>query len=247
MNLTSIFRQALEYWDNPSDQELPRETFINSANRCLRQRGLDLELTSDACFFTQKSDTFQFSGPDARETDLSWLDPAPSRIVRVESRGLGSNSEDDWEEETRASHDNWNDIMERGDDNYCAVYGNTPNLTLVTNRDVSALEFRVVYRSMQPNIASLTDPLSVPSIYESVLVYDIALDIGELISNDSPEFKQMKSTKMPYLQGRLEDAIDRIDKWRRSQHGTSVKRRRSFSDRVPTFGVTNRRKFTITF
>jgi hypothetical protein len=248
MDLASIFRQSLELWQNPAETELPEETFINIANRCLTQRNIDLDLTPDACFFTIKSDTFTFADSTSREADLEDLGLADdiSRITRVESRSQDSTSEDDWTEETMASFDNWNDVMERGDDNFCAVYGTHPNLKLVVNRDVSDLEFRLVHRVMQTKITTTDTVLEIPAIYEPVLIYDIALEMGEVIDNNSPEFMKKKAAKMPYLEARLKDTIERIDKWRRSQTGTSVTRRRAFNDRQPVFS-TNRKRFTINF
>lgn len=249
MDLAGIFRQALELWQNPPDTEISEETLINIANRCATQRNLDLDLTPDACFYTRKSDSFQFADSDAREYDLtnffhSGLDA--SRITRVESRSQDSTSEDDWTEETKASYDDWNDILLRNDRNYCAIYGTHPALTIVTNRDVSDLDFRLVYRTLQTKIATTDEVLSIPDIYEPVLVYDIALEMGETIDNLSPEFLTKKAAKMPYLEARLKDTIARIDKWRRSQRGTSVTHRRSFRDRQPNWGV-NRQRFTITW
>jgi hypothetical protein len=248
MDAATIFRQALELWQNPPETELPEETFINIANRCLKQREIDLDLTPDACFFTGKSKVFQFADADAREYDLVEIisdDPPISRVVRVESRNTDSTNEDDWEEETQASYDNWADTLERGDGNFCAIYGTHPSLTLVINRDVSNLDFRLVYRQIQDKITTTDQMLSLPSIYEAVLVYDIALEMGEVIDNNSPEFRQKKADKMPYLKGRLQDTIDRIEKWRRAQRGTSVTRRRAFNDRIPTFGTNGRRRFTV--
>jgi hypothetical protein len=245
MNLANVFRQALELWQNPPDTELSEETFVNCANRCVTQRGVDLDLTPDACFATVKSNEFQFDGPDSREVSLEGVGITDiSRKIRVESRDLTSTNEDDWEEETIASFDNWNDTMER-QGNFVAFYGTTPSILMVVNRDVSDHSFRLVYRQLQPKLASISSVVELPDIYEPVLVYDIALEMGELIDNQSPEFLKKKSDKMPYLIGRLKEAVDRADKWRRSQRGTSVTRRRRFDDRMPTFGTNGTRRFTV--
>jgi hypothetical protein len=70
-----------------------------------------------------------------------------------------------------------------------------------------------------------------PSIYEPLLVYDLALEFGELIDNLSPEFAAKKTGKMVYLRERRSDAYTRVEKWRRSQKGAAPNRRRAFNDR----------------
>lgn len=244
MDLAKAIRQSLEFWNNPPLTELPPETVTNVANRCVSERFLDLDLTPDACFLTVKSNSFSFGSIAAREYPLSFLDDI-SRVVRVESRSIGSSTDDDWEEERVSSFENWNDITERGDGNYCAFYGAPDNLTLVVNRDVSNLEFRIIYKQLQSRIETPSDLVSLPDVCETLLVFDMALEYGELIDNQSPEFLAKKRDKMPYLAGRRDDAMKRFEKWRRNQRGLSVTTRRSFSDRQDF--KTGARKFTVNF
>lgn len=247
INLSSVLRQVLDLWQNPPVTELSDEAFLAAANRCLTQYNIDLDLTPDAAFHTSVSSAFQFADSDAREKDLSGIvNPLTlSRIVRVESRMATSTNEDDWEEETITSFDNWNDVKERGDADFVAIYGRTGALTLVVARDVSRLQFRVVYRAIQDTIATVTT-ISLPPIYEPLLVYDIALEAGELIDDRSPEFHRRKSEKMQYLALRRQGAADRIDAWRLDQKGSSITHRRPFNDR--NTGIkTSRRRFTVNY
>jgi hypothetical protein len=246
MDLASIFRQSLELWQNPPDTELPEETFVNCANRCISQRFLDLDLTPDACFSTVKSSVFTFADSTSRERSLEDIIDDISRISRIESRIAGSTSDDDWSEEFRTSYDNWNSMAERTDRDYVSIYSGDGALTMVTARDVSTLEFRIVYRQLRDKINTLSEVIDLPAIYESVLVYDIGLEMGELIDNQSDEFRKKKSDKMPYLLGRLQDAEKRIDRWRRSQNRKPVTHRRAFNDRSDGLNI-RKRRFTVNF
>lgn len=246
MDIARVLRQVLDLWGSPPFTELPPEVLLDCANRCISARFLDLDLTPDACFVTAKSDTFTFASSTAREKDLSAIIDDVSRVSRVESRSSTSTNEDDWEEERVASFENWNDAVERGDGNFVSFYGTPPALTMVVNRDVSAYMFRIVYRQLAENIKTPSEVVDLPSIYEPVLVYDIALEAGELIDNQSPEFMQKKASKMQYLAMRRDDSLKRIDKWRRSQRGTGPTTRRPFNDRAQILN-TGRRRFTVNF
>lgn len=247
MDLAKAIRQSLEFWNNPPMTELPPETVTNVANRRVSERFLDLDLTPDACFQTAKSDPFTFDSVDARECPIGTFISDISRVSRVESRGNTSTSEDDWEEERVVSFENWNDVMERTDGNYCAFYGG-PNEArmLVVNRDVSDLEFRIVYKQLQTRIETTQDLVDLPDICETLLVYDMALEFSELIDNQSPEFIAKKRDKMAYLADRLEETLRRFEKWRRSQKGTSIVTRRAFNDRQGAV-QTGRRRFSVNF
>lgn len=247
VDLAGVIREALDLWQNPPFTELTPEAIASCASRCVSDRFLDLSLTPDACFLTVKSNTFTFASSTDREVEISDTVGDVSRVDRVESRPISSTSEDDWEEERIASFENWNDIMERTDGNYVAIYGLSPSLKMVVNRDVSTLSFRIVYQSLRDSILTPTSFVRMPVIYRPVLLYDMALEFGELIDNQSPEFAAKKAGKMPYLEGRRADALKRVEKWQRSQRGTSPTTRRAFNDRGGSGIQPGRRRFTINF
>jgi hypothetical protein len=244
LDLATVIRAALDLWQNPPFTELSPEAILACGNRTLMQFGLDLDLTADACFMTTKSKAFTFADSTTREKTIESTVDDISRILRVESRSSTSTSEDDWEEESHTSFENWNDVEERNDKPFCAFYGLTPALTMVVARDVSDLEFRIVYQVLRTKINAPDEILDLPDIYEPLLTYDMALEFSEMIDNNSAEFMAKKATKTMFLAGRKADALKRIDKWRRSQKGTSITTRRAFNDRQTIFGATNRR-FTV--
>lgn len=243
MDFATIFREVLALWQGPSYTELSLEDLLAAGNRSVRKALIDLDLTPDAAFLAVNSVAFMFNSSEDREKDLSMLSDL-SRPFRVESRGLDSTSDDDWEEERIASFENWNDIMERGDGNYVAFRGTPPALTMIVNRDASDLEFRVVYSQQAVEVTGTSDSIALPPLFKPYLVYDIALEVGELIDNQSPEFLRKKDSKMLYLASRKKEAHDQLNKWRRAQKGTSVTTRRAFNDRqaVPGIGL---RRFTV--
>jgi hypothetical protein len=244
IDTAAVFREVLEFWNGPSEGELSLDAFLSAFNRRVREALLDLDLTPDAAFLAVRSSTFQFDSPDTREKSLSFLVDL-SRPIRVESRGLDSSSEDDWMENTHASFENWNDTMERGDDNFIAFYGMPPDLRMIINRDASNEEFRVVYTSQPPSVTSTSDQVVLPDHFQPYLVYDISLEVGELIDNYSPEFLKRKADKMAYLLERVKETKTRLDRWRRSQKGTSPTTRRPFNDRNAGWLSPRRYRFTI--
>lgn len=229
----------------PGYQELSAETILDAGNRILSQHNLDMDLTPDACFFTGVSETFVFDSSTAREKllDIAAIDDI-SRIIRIQSRTAGSTDEDAWTPETQGSYENWDSLVERQDRDFVAFYTSEDGLTMVVARDVSALEFRIVYKVLQDKITSSSAVLGLPSIYEPLLVYDLALEFGELIDNLSPEFAAKKTGKMVYLRERRSDAYNRVEKWRRSQKGAAPNRRRAFNDRsgLPNSDLFGRRR-----
>ncbi len=248
MDIAVINRQALDLWNNPPDTELSPEAQLDCANRCITQLMLDLDLTPNSGFLLEKSSEFQFDGADDREKDLSGVIQDISRPVRVESRAADSVNDDDWTEERHTSFENWNDTVERLDGQFIAFYGLPPALKMVVARDVSNTVFRVIYQRLTDKITSTSILLDLPSIYEPLLVYDFALEFGELIDNESEAFQAKKARKMVYLLERRKDAASKIDRWRKSQRGVSVTHRRPFNDRQTVIGGNlPRRRFTVNF
>lgn len=246
-NLAICIRNALDLWQMPPLGEVSEEALMAAANRCVTQHVIDLDLTADAAFTEVVSDPFQFALSTDREKVLpNAITDDLSSIRRVESRLATSTSEDDWEEETITSFDNWNDVVERGDQNFVSFYGLRPTVTMVVARDVSNLEFRIVFRQLRAKINTPTEVLELPEIYEALFTYDIALEIGELIDNQSESFAVKKASKMPYLFQRRQDAYDRMERWRRNQKGSSLTHRRPFNDRrLDNTTRSRRRRFTI--
>lgn len=248
MEILKVIRQTLDIWQNPPLTELPEETLIDALNRVLTRHNLDLELTPDAAFHTEVSKPFTFADSTSREKNLVGILGDNSRIRRVESRLRTSTSEDDWEEETIVSFDNWNDVRERGDNEFVAFYGMTPNLTMAVARDVSQLEFRVVYRKLQDRIEAIADELEWPSIYEPLIVYDLALEVSELIDNRSEDFMNRKGQKIQFLLQRQIDSYNKVEQWRKSQMGNSVTQRRAFNDRrMDAEWRRGRRRFSVNY
>jgi hypothetical protein len=122
----------------------------------LSQHNLDMDLTPDACFFTGPSETFVFDSSTSREKLLDDLDDIDdiSRIfafnrgrreARTMTHGRPSSSG-----HTRIGIQ----IIERQDKDFVAFYTSEDGLTMVVARDVSALEFRIVYKVLQDKITS---------------------------------------------------------------------------------------------
>jgi hypothetical protein len=229
MNLGEIYRQVLDLWNNPPYTELSPETLLACANRRITKQSIDLGLTPNAGFFLAISSAFTIDG---YSKDLSGVIQDISRPLRVESRSAGSTGDNDWTEQRHVSFENWNDVGERGDGDFIAFYGIPPALTISTQTDGSNTEYRVIYQRLADKATSTSSLLDLPNVYEPFLVYDIALEAGELIDNQSPEFQKKKESKMVYLFNRKVEAEEQVDKWRKSQKGSSVTTRRAFNDRA---------------
>lgn len=246
MQTSRIISQALDLWQNPALTELSIDAIVDSTNRCFSRHSIDLDLTADIAFYTAKSDVFTFPDTDAREIVLAGIPIDDiSRIIRVESRGDTSTNEDDWEEVVLASYDNWNEIQDRYGD-FVSFYRGSEGIVMVTNRDGSRIDYRIVYHALRDRIEAPDAVADIPSAYENLFVYDLGLEFAELIDNRSPEFQQLKRTKMPFLMQRYQDEFERMEKWRRNQRGSGITHRRAFDDRLP--GVrTGARKFAVRF
>lgn len=245
LDFGTLVREVGDLWQSPAMTELPLEVLLGICNRSVRQVLIDLDLTPEAAFLAVRSAQFSITNPDTREKDLSFLDSL-SRPERLESRSNISTSDDDWTEVVITSFENWNDIMERADNDYAAFYGTPPALRMIVNRDFSNEVFRLVYTAQAVDVTGTTDSVALPDSYKPFLVYDIALECGEAIDNLSPEFQAKKRTKMPYLAQKRAEAKAQMDRWRRSQRGSSVSQRRSFSDRNTGLNF-GRRRFQIQF
>lgn len=244
MNIAPIIRQSLDYWQNPSFTELSVDAIVDSANRCFNRHSLDLDLTADAAFYAAKSDVFTFPDADTREIILADLPiDDVSRIIRVESRGENSTSEDDWEEVTMTSYDAWNDAAH---DDYVSFYRGDDGLVMVSNYNGSTTDFRIVYRKLRTAITAPDSVADIPAVYENLFVYDLATEFAELIDNRSPEWQAIKQRKLAFLVQRYQDEYERVEKWRKSQLGSGPKMRRAFNDRSFGFHLTPR-KFTVSF
>jgi hypothetical protein len=246
MNIAPIIRQSLDLWNNPSFTELSVDAIVDSANRCFSRHSLDLDLTSDAAFYSARSDIFTFPDADTREIILSGipLDDV-SRIIRVEVRGDNSTREDDWGSVNVVSYDSWDEALDRYGDSV-AFYSSSDGLVMVSNRDGSRLDYRIVYKALRNAITAPDAVADIPGVYENLFVYDLALEFGEMIDNRSAEFANIKKTKMPYLMDRLRDEYDRIEKWRKNQKQSGPTYRRAFNDRIPGVRL-GPRKFTVRF
>jgi hypothetical protein len=242
IDLGRVLRQVNDIWNNPPYTELSDDTFLDCANRRITQRMLDLNLTPGAGMMLKKSPPFTFSGS---VRDMSGLMPDGLRILRLEFRASGSTSDLDWQSVAVMNEEDWPDALERGDKDCCAFYGTPPNLKLELAFEPGDSAFRAVYQVAGAQIDDLTaSAVDLPNYFEPVLVYDIALECGELIDNQSDEFAKKKSTKMPYLARMLQDSLTRFDHWRMSQGGRKGSRR-PFNDRGGSnFG---NRKFRVNF
>jgi hypothetical protein len=242
MDLAAVIRQSLSLWHNPSFTELPAEDVVSAANRCFMRHSLELDLTLDAVFYNATSASVAFADADAREIVLAdeSIDDI-SRIERVESRPVLSTNDDEWEPEIVSTYGKWPDS-----DADITFYSGPDGLVMVTGRDRSSSVFRIIYRALRETITEFDAVVDIPGVYESVFVYDLALEMGELIDNRSPEWQALKKSKMQFLLTRFADESDRVEKWRRRQHPGGVIHRKAFNDRRTTFDF-RRRKITVTF
>lgn len=233
-----VLREALDIWQNPPYTELSRDAQVDAANRCIQQRYLDMGMAPASGMRLVTSDAFTFpAGTNTRICGLStFIDDTDQflSISRVEYRSATSTYEDDWQEVVLSSYENWSDVMRRNDALFCCVVGPEDadgDGLLRVSFDPTNFSFRCVYKT-QPDTTRVDGQIEMlPDAFRALLVYDVAIEFGELIDNQSPEFQTKKATKMKYLLLRQQDTLARFDKWRRSQRGQSVATRRAFNDR----------------
>lgn len=244
MDIAKVIRQALAFWGNPSMAELPPETVVEAVNRAFQRHAVDLDLAPDAAFYSATSSPVTLTATE-REKLLDGITDL-SRVIAVESRPVASANADHWERQTIRSFDHW-DTAELAIGGYAVALRRTvAGLVLVVPENVSAISFRIVYRALRPRIAETDATANLPDAYEGLMVYDLALELGEIIDDRSPEFRARKTDKMRYLLGRVSEESDRAERWRRAQNGGGPKRRRAFNDRG-LHGPLAPRRFTVRY
>lgn len=232
MNVSSVIQQALQLWNYPPMTSLSPESIVNAFNRIALMHQIDLSLTPNAAFNTEVTPPFRFPNATDYEMDISSLVPDLSSITRVESRPAGVTDDAGWLPERIASFDNWNKHNWRGDGTYVAFYSNANGRFMRVNAPPLDTQYRIVYHTLLRKIDTPSDFLEMPPEYESLLVYDLALEFSELIDDTTPEFLMKKASKTTYLTARRAEAMRQADKWRRSQLGNVPTRRRPFNDRT---------------
>lgn len=226
----TVIQKAYELWHKPANTRLPVESVVSALNRITADIFAEMQLTS-LNYFAAVSSAFTVSD----STRKRLITEPVSTVVRVESRPSGSSSEDDWEEELLWDYGDWNNAGNKPM-NAVSVYGNTDAMYLVVNRDPTDREFRMIYETEGDLEGIIADGIDadingLPVLFQFLFEYALALECGELIEDDSEEFRKRKKDKMVYLSVKTQQAYESLDKWLKNRKPQSVTTREAFNIR----------------
>jgi hypothetical protein len=218
----TLLRKVYELWGGISDRRLPIESVLSVMNRVTAQVSVEMQL-SGMNFFAKITVPFTMN-PNTRSKPLAGFGEIDIPF-RVESRGIGSNSEDSWVENTIWNYADWNNANDHP--NLAVSFtGVGDSLTMFANRDALSTQFRVAYQT-NGGINSFTESAtgeiaSLPATFQYLMEYWVALECGLLIQDDSPEFQNIRQLKMAYLAQAKHDSMKSLEKWIQERKPSSV-------------------------
>jgi hypothetical protein len=217
-----IVKDTLAWWNRPSEQELPVRDLVTIINRKVNRLLLLLQL-SDKNYLAKLSDPITFNGLTRELTDISDL----SSIVRVESRSIGADDQA-WSEETVGDYGSWNDAMDSRTDQV-AFYGSGDSLMMAVNRDVSSMEFRILYETGGVSLSGIADAVpSLQDFFRSTVFYGTAAEAGMQLHGLNEAEQKERDKKVGFLVGKEIESVDEFRRWMLNSPGQSVAFREAF-------------------
>lgn len=222
----NLVSDVFAYWNRPSEASLSQMAVITIANRKINRLLLFAMLT-DKNYMAVLSPAFTFTG---REHSLTFLDDL-STVVRVESRTAGSTSDDNWSDEEIVDFGAWNDAKDRGID-AVAFYGSSPdNYSMVVNRDVDSLEFRIMYETGGVSLTAFGSTVPVfQDYFRSTIFYGMAAEAGMQLDDLNEAAERSRDKKVTYALAQEAQSVDDFKRWLLNEPGQSVVFRQAFND-----------------
>lgn len=219
-----ILKQSYAYLGKPSQLKLPYQSIIDSLNRKVNGRLLDMQLSSNN-WRAKLSSVKTFNSQDVALNLDSYSIP-----VRVESRAIGSDGE--WEEEEIVDYAGWNSTNRPA----VAFYG-TPT-RMVLNSDVNTREFRILYETGDVTINSLTQDIELAGIFVPLLFDEVTLDCLAMVNDTTPEWAARAQRLERILTIDLVKQDERFKKWVNISRNQGVIYKEAFNE-GRTYGSTD--------
>lgn len=234
IQVISVIREAYELWNNPSHSRLNPEAVVRGLNRVFSQRMIELGL-SGGSYLAQISAPFTIDNETrTRELATTSIDTDEGHFlnVMIQCRAVNSTDAREWQEVLTGNFSDWT-VYQNSPKLYGAFYGSADSPTLIVNHPTSNLQYRLIYepKSALAGEDSATE-LDFPRLFQPLLVYDTAIEAGELIDDESSEFQKKYDRKLKYLIVRQQDALERFKDWLRSRKNQAATVRQGFHERT---------------
>lgn len=224
-----ILRQVFRIWNNPALSRLDSNAVVDALNRVYSQRKLDFGL-SGGSFLAKVSKPFTVDDY-TRTVDLTRVGVEEHFLqCRLEAASGITGRETDWHEVRLADFGDW-ETFRQSATFYAAVYSSSDSPQLVLNHSPLNTVYRLIYEPEGAKVGEESDGLDMPRLFQPLLVYDTAIEVGMLIDDDSPEFARKAERNIRLLAVRQNDALQRFEKWLSNRKSQSVETRQGFNER----------------
>lgn len=230
INGIKIIREVYALWNNPSSQRLIPDDVVDALNRVYSQRLLDLGL-SGGNYLAAVSEPFTFDAGSRvisiKEQNI--LSDAVS-TVRVEMRPIASTNEAEWREVYLGNYADWSTYQSENKP-YAAFFGTSDAMQMIANHATENNSYRIFYENAGKLEQEGIGEIEMPFLFGPLLVYDTAIEAGELIDDQSDEFERKYKRKLEYLVARQSQALKKFEKWLSERKSQSVQTRQGYSSR----------------
>lgn len=225
-----IIRQVYSLWNNPSSTRLIPDDVVDALNRVYSQRLLDLGL-SGGNYLAAVSEPFTFD-PGSRVVSIKDRNVLSDVIstIRIEMRPASSTNESDWREVYLGNYADWSTYSSENKP-YAAFFGTNDQMQMVVNHATDKNSYRIFYENAGKLTQDGVGEIEMPVLFQPLLVYDTAIEAGELIDDQSDEFERKYKRKLEYLVPRQTQALKKFEKWLSERKSQSVQTRQGYSSR----------------
>lgn len=214
---SDILKQSYSFLGKPSQQKLPYQSIIDSLNRKVNGRMLDMQLSSNN-WRARLSGVKTYTTQDVALNLDSYSVP-----VRVESRPRGG-SDSDWQEEEIVDYATWNSVNRPA----VSFYG-TPT-RMVLNADVTSREFRILYETGDETISGLTDDIELAGIFVPLIFDEVTLDCLAMVNDSTPEWMARAARIERILMIDLAKQDERFKRWINMSRNQGVIYKEAFNE-----------------
>lgn len=231
IQVIQVIREVFRIWDKPAYTRLPPTSVIDALNRVWSFRKVELGL-SGGNYLAKYSNIFSIPANRLITLDKSATGSSESFVeAKVERRPKNSTFEYDWEEVPTGSYTEWAtyQIQPRP---FAAFFGSTDTPQMIVNHNPANFHYRLFYEaSGSLDGDGAQSEIDFPDNFRPLLTYDLAIEAGNLIDDQSDAFTVKYNRKMKWLVARQEQSLELFQKWLTTRKPQSVTSRTAFNER----------------
>jgi hypothetical protein len=220
--VSDVAQDVFAYIGRPPQSRLPFRDLIDVGSRKITSIILDI-------FNTDRD--YRVTSIPLSLTDRDSIFPYEGEIARLESRPIGSTSDDDWEIWEKVSYGAWDgEFNDWSSVRQFAVYSGA-GTHLVTSENPSIYEFRVLVEQGTVRLKDLTDNTTLSTLVQPLLFTRWALEAGAMVDDDSDHFTKLWDRKERHLRLELPRLEKQWQKYLEGGRGEEVSIREPFNSR----------------